>query len=190
MLRQSSVMPRRSPEGAISHLLPLTFCCIKSQTTDWVISSDAMQSRLMGERVWIIIFLALLRENLTSESLRYGTRCPRISQFYLHTHAFICELNELKDNREPASLTRWLLKHYWAERLGLGSESGLGLGIHRTLALRIPCLLKSWHFTFFSECDKSRSRTIGTASWRRLICASYLHNGFRTVHYQNVSEIQ
>jgi len=33
--------------------------------------------------------VAPLTEKLTSEALRYGTRCQGILQFYLHTHALI-----------------------------------------------------------------------------------------------------
>jgi len=35
--------------------------------------------------------IAPLHENLAPEAPRYGTRCQGISQFYLHTHAFIRE---------------------------------------------------------------------------------------------------
>jgi len=35
-----------------------------------------------------------LVKNLTEKALRYGTRCRGISQFYLHTHAFMHEWNE------------------------------------------------------------------------------------------------
>jgi len=35
----------------------------------------------------------LTEKNLAAEALRYGTHCRGISQFYLHTHAFIHEWN-------------------------------------------------------------------------------------------------
>jgi len=35
-----------------------------------------------------------LREGVSPQKLMYGTRCQRISQFYLHAHAFINERNE------------------------------------------------------------------------------------------------
>jgi len=41
-----------------------------------------------------VIHLILWRRNLTAKALKCGTHCRGISQFYLHTRAFVHKWNE------------------------------------------------------------------------------------------------
>jgi len=64
--------------------------------------------------VWILDTAPFREANLVTEALRYGTLCGGITQFYLHTHAFIHKRSEAGLHfTDPRKMSRpsWLVAH-------------------------------------------------------------------------------